>query len=132
MNNDLEKFVQENRHAFDDDRPSKDVWMEIEATLPSKKVKQFSLRDLYKFSGAAAVICITITSLYFLYIKKKTTDSVTTRQQVTDTREELKKISPEYAAEANQFYKAIAARQDQLKTATTDEPELYKEFLSDL
>ncbi len=132
MNNDLEKFVQENRDAFDDNRPSKDVWIEIEATLPSKKVKQFSLRDLYKFSAAAAVICITITSVYFLYIKKKTTDSVITRQQVTDTNEELKKISPEYTAEANQFYKAIAARQDQLKTATTDEPELYKEFLSDL
>lgn len=130
-NNNIEKFIQQNRSSFDEDRPSQDVWNEIESTLPTKKAKQFTIRDLYKFTAAAAIICITITSVYFLYIKKKNTETVSTLQPTT-TNDDLKKLNPEYAAEANQFYQAIAARQEQLKTATTNEPELYKEFLSDL
>lgn len=130
-NNNIEKFIQQNRSSFDEDRPSQDVWNEIEAALPRKKAKQFTIRDLYKFTAAAAIICITITSVYFLYIKKKNTETVSTLQPTT-TNDDLKKLNPEYAAEANQFYQAIAARQEQLKTATTNEPELYKEFLSDL
>lgn len=131
-NNNIEKFIQQNRSSFDEDRPSQDVWNEIEAALPAKKEKQFSIRYLYKFSAAAAIICITITSIYFLYINKKPTDIVLTAKEQTSSNDELKKISPEYAAEANQFYQAIATRHEQLKTATTNQPELYKEFLSDL
>lgn len=131
MSSNLEKFVNNNRSEFDDAQPSADVWNKIETTLPVKKeVKQFSLKDLYKFSAAAAVFCIIITSVYFLYVRKQ--GSATTIQTQPAQKTELDNISPEYELQMIHAFNAIQTRQQELKTATTDNPELYQQFLQDL
>ena len=72
MSSKLEKFVNRNRSEFDTEHPGADVWSKIEKTLPIKKeAKVFSLKDIYKFSAAAAVVCIVLTSVYFLYIRQQ-------------------------------------------------------------
>ena len=77
MSSNLEKFVNRNRSEFDTEHPSADVWSKIEKTLPIKKeAKVFSLKDIYKFSAAAAVVCIVLTSVYFVYIRQQKTESV--------------------------------------------------------
>ena len=79
MSSNLEKFVNRNRSEFDTEHPSNDVWKKIEQTIPVKKkeAKLFSLRDIYKFSAAAAVLCIVLTSVYFIYIRSQKNDSTT-------------------------------------------------------
>lgn len=132
MSSNLEKFVNRNRSEFDTEHPSTDVWSKIEKTLPIKKeAKVFSLRDIYKFSAAAAVVCIVLTSVYFLYIRQQKNE-LTARTETKANASELNGIAPEYVAEAKQVFNAIETRQEELKEATADNPELYKQFLDDL
>jgi hypothetical protein len=70
-NNYFEKFVQQNRVEFDSETPANKVWENIAKTLPiEKKVKVFTIKDIYKWSAAAAVFFMLITSAYFLWIRK--------------------------------------------------------------
>ncbi len=132
MSSNLEKFVNRNRSEFDTEHPSADVWNKIEHTLPLKKeAKRFSLRDIYKFSAAAAVACVVLTSVYFLYIRQQKNE-LTARTETKTNASELNGIAPEYVAEAKQVFNAIETRQEELKEATADNPELYKQFLDDL
>jgi predicted transcriptional regulator len=131
MSSNLEKFANRNRSEFDTEHPSADVWSKIEKTLPIKKqAKVFSLKDIYKFSAAAAVLCIVLTSVYFLYIRQQKTETAQVETKLNNP--ELKGIAPEYIAEAKQVFNAIETRQEELKEATADNPELYNQFLDDL
>jgi hypothetical protein len=136
MSNKLEKFINNNRSDFDSDQPDAELWNKIESTLPAKKQPgRFSIRHIYKWAAAAALTSIILTSVYFLYIRKKEKVNITaetTKPAQSINNNELAGIAPEYAAEVNRFYRTIETRQKELKNATTDRPELYLEFLSDL
>jgi hypothetical protein len=70
-NNYFEKFVQQNRVEFDSETPANKVWENIAKNLPvEKKAKVFTIKDIYKWSAAAAVFFILTTSAYFLWIRK--------------------------------------------------------------
>lgn len=132
MSSNLEKFVNRNRSEFDTEHPNADIWSKIEKTLPIKKeAKVFSLKDIYKFSAAAAVVCIVLTSVYFLYVRQQKNELAAVTETKTNAAE-LNGIAPEYAAEAKQVFNAIETRQEELKEATADNPELYNQFLDDL
>lgn len=133
MSSKLEQFIKNNRTGFNSEIPPAGVWETIEASLPveKKKGKVFSLRDVYKLTAAAAVFCIVLTSVYFLYIRKKEAP-VTIVPVNGQNKEQLSSISPEYKSEINQAFNAIQTRQQQLKNATVDNPKLYEQFLSDI
>lgn len=79
-NNYFEKFVQQNRVEFDSETPSNKIWENIAKNLPvEKKAKVFTIKDIYKWSAAAAVFFMLITSAYFMWIRKPnvTPESVT-------------------------------------------------------
>jgi hypothetical protein len=132
MSSKLEKFIEQNRSGFDAERPSTGVWEKVEASLSAakKESKVFCIRDIYKWTVAAAILCIVLTSVYFLYIHKQ--------QPQTATQEPNKEIEdpgakyPEYKTEINQAFNVILARQQELKKATAGNPELYQKFLGDL
>jgi hypothetical protein len=126
MSNKLEQFIQEHRIEFNNDRPSANIWDEIEATLPKKKVaKVVTINTLYKWMAAAAVVCIVLTSVYFVYFNEKIDNPVSSQQRIQN-------LSPEYASQLNRGVEMIQTRQQELKAATVDNPELYQAFLSDL
>ena len=59
MSRKLKDFIEENRRAFDDDLPSASAWQQIEKTIGANKPgKAISIRDIYKWSAAAAVLFI--------------------------------------------------------------------------
>jgi hypothetical protein len=132
MSSNLEKFINRHRSEFDTEHPSEDVWKKIEATVPAKKeAKLFSLRDIYKWTAAAAIVCIILTSVYFLYIRQQQKEITRTEQQ-NNKSDHLSGIDPEYTAEVTQAFHSIQTRQEELKDATADRPELYKQFSNDL
>jgi hypothetical protein len=132
MSSNLEKFINRHRSDFDSEHPSEDVWKKIEATIPVKKeAKHFSIRDMYKWTAAAAILCIVLTSVYFLYIRQQRKEITRTEQQ-NNRHDHLSGIDPEYTAEVKQAFLAIQTRQEELKDATTGRPELYKQFSDDL
>jgi hypothetical protein len=140
MSSDLEKFIRKNRGDFDDADPSNKVWKNIEQSLPVKKeAKRFTIRDIYKWSAAAAIFFIALTSVYFLFIRKLPNSdrdvipTVKTDQPINPSRlDNFNSISIEYATQFKQAEQAVEDRQKQLRTAIANDPALYRKFQQDL
>jgi len=152
MSSDLEKFIRKNRGDFDDADPSGKVWTNIERSLPVKKparlkysrhsgrdAKRFTLKDIYKWSAAAAIFFIALTSVYFLFIRKtpgndpETTSTIKTGTGETPSRpDNFNSLSIEYAAEFKEAEQAVEVRQKELRAAIANDPELYRKFQQDL
>ena len=140
MSSDLEKFIRKNRGDFDAADPSNKVWKNIEQSLPVKKeAKRFTIRDIYKWSAAAAIFFITLTSVYFLFIRKLPNSdrdeipTVKTEQPTNPSRlDNFNSISIEYATQFKQAEQAVEDRQKQLRTAIANDPALYRKFQQDL
>ena len=134
MSNDLEKFIRKNRNDFDDAKPSGDVWKKIENTLPVKKqAKRFTITDIYKWSAAAAIFFITLTSIYFLFIRKYShEDPPVANKAIEKSGVDNMVVSMQYAAEFKEANEAIKNKQEELRSAIANNPELYRKFQSDL
>src|SRR5436190_8505605 len=140
MSSDLEKFVRQNSGDFDGADPSNKVWKNIEQSLPVKKeAKRFTLRDIYKWSAAAAIFFIALTSVYFLFIRKLPKNdndeipTVKTEQPTNPSRlDNFNSISIEYATQFKQAEQAVEDRQKQLRAAIANDPALYHKFQQDL
>jgi hypothetical protein len=140
MSSDLEKFIRKNRGDFDDANPSNKVWKNIEQSLPVKKeAKHFTIRDIYKWSAAAAIFFITLTSVYFLFIKKpasndqEKTSTIKSRTPENSSRfDNFNSVSIEFAAEFKEAAQAVEDRQKELRVAIANDTELYRKFQQDL
>src|ERR1044071_9040169 len=113
MSNNFEKFIQKNRKEFDTETPSANVWANIAKTIPSSQHgKHFTLRDIYKWSAAAAVIFIALTSVYFIYIRKDSHESnvANSGQRTNPTIQnpiEMSGVAPEYAVQFKTVYESV-------------------------
>jgi len=137
MSGNIEKFIQQNRKDFDSEQPAGTVWEEIEKTIPLKKEeKKFSLRDMIKWSAAAAVLVAILTSVYFLYIKKGHEKQPPVAKQPEIQKpaypDELNGINPDYAEQFTEMYRFISNSQQELKAVSTASPALYRQFEQDL
>lgn len=138
MNSELEKFINKNREQFNDAEPPAEIWNKVKSNLPRKKTaKLFSLKEMSKWVAAAAVLCVTLTSIYFLYIRKDKVEIVKNEKPSDNNNNispanDLTGITPEYADQAKQVYQAIETKQQELKAVTADQPALYHQFLGDL
>ena len=140
MSSDLERFIRKNRGDFDDADPSDKVWKNIERSLPVKKeAERFTIRDIYKWSAAAAIFFIALTSVYFLLIRKQAgndPEKISTVKKETGENssrlDNVNSISIEYAAEFKQAEQAVEIRQRELRAAIANDPELYRKFQQDL
>ncbi len=138
MNNNLEKFIQKNRPDFDKEVPGKNVWSNIEKTIPViKEKKRFSVKEFIKWSAAATIVFAVITSGYFIYIKKYSQEPTPTVQIPAGENnninyEELSTLMPGNIAEIEKIYTSIVTSRQELKSAASGQPELYKQFLDDL
>lgn len=123
MSNKLKNFISDNRKAFDDEIPPGKVWENIEASFTGEKKKKFILTPLYKWSMAAAAMLVITVGIYFFGNKKTVTP-----ETVVTAENDINKLAPEYAPQMNQFVKMIDNRQEELKSLTKDQPELYQQF----
>lgn len=148
MKNNLERFVRDNREAFDDKEPSAKLWQKIEAGLnesdpnkasPDKQTDRVlpfqQIHRNHSQSGSrqigwpnldwrvAASIAVFLLAVGFLYMN----------QQYGVTRQpEVVAASPTYAKEVVQYMRLIDTKRAELKQMTEGNPELYREFATDL
>lgn len=136
MSNELEKFIRKNRDDFDDANPSGNVWKRIEGSLPpQKRAKRFTITDVYKWSAAAAVFFIALTSAYFVFIREYSheTSPVSNEPQTSPSRNDnMNSISLEFVTEFKEATAEVQNRQRELRSAIANNPELYKKFQLDL
>ena len=129
----FEKFIRKNREDFDRAAPSAKVWENIEQSLPQKKqAKTFSIREMYKWTAAAAIFFILLTSAYFLFIRKYSHEDPIVITETSTKPGDISGIAPEYAAAFHQAYQSVISRQQELRTAASSQPKLYEQFLQDL
>lgn len=137
MSDKLENFIKDNKRSFEEE-PSRDLWKNIEQSLPEKKkINWFSRVGLYKWSAAVAVVCVVLMSIYIFRLK--TNDQVSKNGQPANTtispglnNNDISIIGPDYAGEAIKISQAIKKQQEQLRDLAATQPHLYKQFAEDL
>ena len=128
----LEKFINDNRDAFDDELPGEHVWQGVEKSLTPQKGKLVSISLGLKWSIAAAVIVLAGIGIFFKIQKTAGPEINTVKTIDTTTAPDLAAIAPESVPEMNEFAKLIALKQDELKLLSKEQPELYQKFTRDI
>ncbi len=125
MSKRLEDFIKMNREEFDDLEPSADLWTRIEKHLPAQETelkkrgsKTFSLGFVLRV--AASVIVVMGIGFAF-YLKKEKKDTI-----------DLAAINPVYAQQQIQYTSLIETKRTELKSIAKSDPQLYKEFSSEI
>lgn len=127
----LERFVRDNREEFDDLYPSESVWGKIADKLPetdpgfvASQLKKASRRQKLFFDWrVAAAVLMVIGSSYLFYLN---------REYGLTRDPKVAMMAPGYAREFNQYTLVIDEKRNELMSLTSQNPELYKEFATDL
>lgn len=141
-NKNLERFIRDNREAFDHMEPSPALWDKIGATVgeasPQKHTRVISMSRARWAVAATLFLALAGTLGYMLFTSKTTTDEIV-RAEVrgqgagTSTEDPLvSQIDPQYAKLVSQFTEVIETKQSELKKIEKDDPELYQKFSGDI
>ena len=128
MSSKLEQFMNSHRDEFDSDLPADKVWNKIQEELKDKG--ETPVKNIFntKLLVAAATIAIAGMLTFYLLRENKSVNAVASTEENID----LKDINPEYAKEVYHFTQIIELKQNELKKLQKADPNLYKEFLSDI
>jgi len=123
MSKRLEDFIKTNKAEFDDLEPSADLWGRIEKHLPpqfeevkKREAKTFTLGFVMRV--AATVFVVMGIGFGFYLHNSKTVD--------------LAAINPVYAKQEVHYASLIKSQRSELKTIAKSDPQLYKEFTSEI
>ena len=129
MNKDLERFVRDNRAAFDTEKPSARIWTAIENKLghtPGNKKKVYKFKPFWL--TAAAIVLVVAVNIYSLFINDR--KDVPVVQPAGNGY--IAVLDPAYAAEVSRFTILIDEKQAELKSLQADNPVLYEKFSKDI
>lgn len=145
----LERFVRDNHEAFDREPPN-DLWQKIEAglnkqnpdkaeTIQTGPTNTSPFQQIHKnldqpstgngrfWSGlnwrVAASIVVLILAGSFLYVN---------HQYGVAQQPDVVAVNPSYAREVVQYTRLIDNKRAELKQVTENNPDLYREFATDL
>lgn len=135
----LERFVRDNREAFDDKEPTHDLWLKIEAGLDKQvpdRSKPFGEVYINRWRAGgqqigwpnltwrvAACVAVLLLAGCFLYVN---------HQYGVSQQPMLVAASPGYARELVQYTRLIDDKRLEMRQMTENNPELYQEFSADL
>ncbi|MBS7565990.1 hypothetical protein KHS38_16405 [Mucilaginibacter sp. Bleaf8] len=126
MSKRLEDFIKANREEFDDLEPRADLWSRIEAQMPADETVTLQKREAKTFSLGfvlrVAAITIMVMGIGFMfYLRSQKQNGVN-----------LAAINPQYAKQQVQYASLIESKRNELKELTKADPQLYREFSSEL
>ncbi len=125
MSKRLEDFIKNNKEAFDDLEPSASLWGRIELGLPAE-ISQPNKKDAKVFSlgfvlRVAASIVVIMGISFIFYLRNQNKQTI-----------DLAAINPVYAKQQMQYTSLIEARRTEIREITKTNPQLYKEFNSQI
>jgi hypothetical protein len=124
----LESFVRDNKKDFDQFEPPAVLWDRIEKQLDEKKIgmqvenglkKEKVVRVSFLLKVAATIIPLLFAGLWFY------------QYQVRQSTE-LSNIDPKLAKQQIHYSSLIELKRSELKRIENEEPQLYKEFSSEI
>ena len=130
MSSRLENFIRDHRDEFDGDEPGSHVWKQLEQKLGTAEPggKLFKMAIL-RWTAVAAVTVVVTLSLFYLMRGKERDDLTALNGQTNDI---MNAINPAYAKEVYHFTQLIELKQTELKQIEKDQPDLYREFISEI
>lgn len=135
--NNLERFIRDNRESFDDLKPSDDLWNKIGTAIgqPQKTTRVFRLSRAGWAVAATLFLAFAGILSYQLYRSFAAPEAIALAQHKTlipagDSLVNL--IDPQYGKLVAQFTNVIEVKQLELRTLEKDDPELYKKFAGDI
>jgi len=137
-NNNLERFIRDNRESFDHLEPSDDVWNKIGTAIgqPQKTTRVFSMSRAGWAVAATLFLAFAGILSYQLYQSSVKPEAVILGQQKTVVPQQgdslVNQIAPQYGKLVAQFTTVIETKQEELKKLEKDDPELYKKFAGDI
>ncbi len=125
MSKGLEDFIRANREEFDEIEPSAHLWSRIEKHLPptaeESKKPEFKTFSLWFVMRVAASVVVVMGIGFALYLNSQ-----------KKTGFDFAAINPVYAKQHVQYVSMITNRRSELKSIAKSDPELYKEFSSQI
>ena len=123
MSKGLEDFIRQNKQAFNGQEPDADLWLKIEKRLPehltaNQPEKTFTLGFVLR---VAAIVMVVMGAGFIFYLQKQ-------QQQPID----LARINPEYARQQVKYASEVESKRSELKAIAKSDPELYREFNSEI
>jgi len=139
MSNRLEKFVHDNRDAFDNDEPRPQLWRNLQQDLAeTKKDERIFHLSFLRWTTAAAVVIMIVGMFYYMNRNsiETTNPTIAGRNPVAATQatpdQVLNELDPTYAQQVVHFTQLIELKQNELKQIEKEHPELYKQFVRDI
>ena len=122
----LEQFIEENRSELDDYEPGGKVWQGIKKQLPGSKESPGVVKQMawIKWAAAASIFFLLASTAYFFFQPDQ--DKAESNKLVNNG------LPPEYASEVYHFTKLIELKNKELQKIAKEQPELYRQFASDI
>lgn len=138
-NKNLERFVRDNREAFDQMEPSPALWDKIGASLgdqarPNKtRVVRMSR---VRWAVAATLLLALAGTLGYMFFNQQSEEvrraQFAGREQPVVEDPLVQQIDPQYAKLVSQFTEVIESKQSELRKIEKDDPALYQKFSGDI
>ena len=129
MKDRLERFVRDNRDAFDSYEPSKDLWKKIEVEAAKQKPQGKNLNGkIVRFGGATWGVGIAASIAILLSISYLATNYWKPVTQNAD----IIALNPTYGKELTQFASLVEQKREELKLLEKEDPQLYHQFDAEL
>jgi hypothetical protein len=115
----LEKFVLQNREAFDDKAPSMDLWNKLADELAKEDLQKASqrpqkmlpVRKVWQMAAGFAAVMLLGWLLQWKYLQ----NSAATPQDMAQSNPSLQKVAPEIAEAETYYFMQINQLQNNLK-----------------
>lgn len=122
MEKNLQSFIRENRHAFDQANPPEDLWNRIEGALDGQQPQTSTTVRPLPFARmariAATVLVLAVAgALVFTYGRRQ-------------GYEDYHRINPQLAAEQRTYADLVTQKKDSIAFISASNPALYSEFLT--
>jgi hypothetical protein len=135
MSNRLEKFIQDNREAFDSEEPRQQVWRDLQAKVAeNKKDDRIFHLGFLRWTAAAAIVIMLVGMFYYVTQNdgKNNIASQDNQGSPATADQVVKELNPSYAKEVYHFTQLIELKQSELKQIEKEHPELYQQFVKDI
>jgi hypothetical protein len=130
MGDKLKQFIEDNRDAFDSESPAPKVLQKLKRELgqdsPPKKLFQPKFMH-----WAAAVLGLLIVSIILYYTMQKGPDRGVVEGGPVKP-DEIAVSDPIYAKQIDRYQELIGLQQNELRQVEKEQPELYRQFSSDI
>lgn len=133
----LERFVRDNREAFDHMEPASMLWDKIGATVGEQTQPKDSrvVRMSWVRWAVAATLFLALAGTLGYMLYRNSAEEVR-RSQVAGRGERIdplvSQIDPQYAQLVSQFTAVIETKQTELRKIEKDDPALYQKFSGDI